>query len=181
MCNLYAMMKGRAEVAALIRALTDRNNNQPPTPGVFPDYPAPVVVRDETGARELRDMRWGMPSSKKALMDAASKRADKLRAKGGTVDFNELFRMEPDKGTTNIRNTASRHWQPLAWSGQPLPGSVHVVQRARPGRRLAAAGLVRTRGGPPAGVLRRRLDAMGLRAEDQDRLGRLRTLRLPHH
>jgi len=115
MCNLYAMMKGRAEVAALIRALTDRNNNQPPTPGVFPDYAAPVVVRDETGAREIRDMRWGMPSSKKALMDAASKRADKLRAKGGTVDFNELLRMEPDKGTTNIRNTASRHWQP--WLG----------------------------------------------------------------
>lgn len=115
MCNLYAMMKARAEVAALVRALTDRNNNQPPTPGVFPDYAAPVVVRDETGARELRDMRWGMPSSKKALMDAASKRADKLRAKGGTVDFNELLRMEPDKGTTNIRNTASRHWQP--WLG----------------------------------------------------------------
>lgn len=115
MCNLYAMMKGRAEVAALVRALADRNNNQPPTPGVFPDYAAPVVVRDETGARELRDMRWGMPSSKKALMDAASKRADKLRAKGGTVDFNELLRMEPDKGTTNIRNTASRHWQP--WLG----------------------------------------------------------------
>lgn len=114
MCNLYAMMKGRAAVAALARAM-DRNNNQPPMSGVYPDYAAPVVLRDGAGAREMRDLRWGMPSSRKALMDAAAKRADKLRAKGTAFDFNELLRMEPDKGTTNIRNTASRHWQP--WLG----------------------------------------------------------------
>jgi putative SOS response-associated peptidase YedK len=115
MCNLYAMMRGRAEVAALARAMTDRNNNQPPTPGVFPDYTAPVICAGEDGQREMRDMRWGMPSSKKALFDAASKRADKLREKGTEFDFNELLKMEPDKGTTNIRNTVSKHWQP--WLG----------------------------------------------------------------
>lgn len=53
-----------------------------------------------------------MPTSKKALLDAATKRADKLRAKGTEFDFNELLRMEPHKDTTNIRNTANRHWQP---------------------------------------------------------------------
>src|SRR5581483_9716017 len=63
----------------------------------------------------MRDMRWGMPPSKKALRDAAAKRADKLRAKGKDVDFNELLRLEPDKGTTNIRNTASGHWK--RWLG----------------------------------------------------------------
>jgi len=115
MCNLYAMTKARAEAAALARAMTDRNNNQPPLPGVYPDYLAPVVTRDEDGNREMRDMRWGMPSSKKALLDAATKRADKLRAKGHAVNFNELLRLEPDKGTTNIRNTASAHWRP--WLG----------------------------------------------------------------
>lgn len=115
MCNLYAMMKSRAAVAALVRAMVDRNNNQPPMAGVYPDYAAPVVLRDETGAREMRDLRWGMPSSKKALLDAATKRADKLRAKGQAVDFDALLKMEPDKGTTNIRNTASRHWRP--WLG----------------------------------------------------------------
>ena len=56
-------------------------------------------------------MRWGMPSSARAQLDAASKRADKLRAKGKQVDFNELLRMEPDGGTTNIRNTKSKHWK----------------------------------------------------------------------
>lgn len=115
MCNLYSIMRGRAAIAALARAMNDRNHNQPPMAGVYPDYAAPVVVRNEAGGREMRDMRWGMPSSKKALLDAATKRADKLRAKGQAFDFNELLKMEPDKGTTNIRNTASKHWQP--WLG----------------------------------------------------------------
>lgn len=115
MCNLYAIMKARAEAAAVARAMTDRNNNQPPMPGVYPDYPAPIVRRGADGAREMVDVRWGMPSSKKALYDAAAKRADKLRAKGQEVDFNQLLRMEPDKGTTNIRNTSSPHWRP--WLG----------------------------------------------------------------
>lgn len=114
MCNLYAMMKSRAEVAALIRAV-DRNNNQPPMPGIYPDYAAPVVVREPGGERMMRDMRWGMPTPKTVLVEAAKRRADKLRAKGGSVDFDELLRVEPDKGVTNIRNTASRHWQP--WLG----------------------------------------------------------------
>jgi putative SOS response-associated peptidase YedK len=112
MCNLYAMMRARAEVAAIARAM-DRNNNQPPMSGVYPDYAAPVVVRDEAGGREMRDMRWGMPTPHNVQFEAAKKRADKLRAKGTDFDFNELLRMEPDKGVTNIRNTASRHWQ--AW------------------------------------------------------------------
>jgi putative SOS response-associated peptidase YedK len=34
--------------------------NLPPMPGVFPDYPAPVVRNTDTG-RELAMMRWGMP------------------------------------------------------------------------------------------------------------------------
>lgn len=45
MCNLYAMMRSRAEVATAAEAMRDRNNNQPPSPGIFPDYPGPVVLR----------------------------------------------------------------------------------------------------------------------------------------
>jgi putative SOS response-associated peptidase YedK len=115
MCNLYAMTRARAEAAALARAMSDRNNNQPPLSGVFPDYAAPIVRRGADGAREMVDVRWGLPSSAKALLDAASRRADKLRAKGQAVDFEHLRRMEPDKGVTNIRNTASKHWQ--RWLG----------------------------------------------------------------
>lgn len=109
------MMKARAEAAAIVRTLNDRNNNQPPQPEIYPNYAAPIVTRLTDGGREMRDALWGMPSSKKALFDAASKRADKLRAKGQPVDFDHLLRMEPDKGTTNVRNTASAHWRP--WLG----------------------------------------------------------------
>jgi putative SOS response-associated peptidase YedK len=121
MCNLYAIMEARAEIARLARAMTDRNNNQPPMPSVYPDYPAPVIVTAEDGSREMRNLRWGMPTSKQALYKAATERADKLRAKGTEFDFDELLKMEPDKGTTNVRNTmnaqgkVNAHWRP--WLG----------------------------------------------------------------
>jgi hypothetical protein len=46
-----------------------------------------------------------MPSSSKALMDAAKKRAEKLRAKGKTVFFWELLRAEPD-----LRRAGGSSW-----------------------------------------------------------------------
>jgi putative SOS response-associated peptidase YedK len=56
-----------------------------------------------------------MPSSQQALMEASRKRAAKLEAKGKPVDFKQLLRMEPDGGTTNIRNVKSKHW--TRWLG----------------------------------------------------------------
>ncbi len=55
-------------------------------PGIFPDYPAPMV-RNATDGREIAMARWGMPGSQRALMDATKKRAQKLEAKGKPVDF----------------------------------------------------------------------------------------------
>lgn len=112
MCNLFSMSKARAEAARLGGAVRDLNGNGVPLPGIFPDYEAPVILHGPAGEREMRDLRWGMPSSKRALLDAATKRAEKLRAKGEDPDFAYLQRMEPDKGTTNVRNTASGHWKP---------------------------------------------------------------------
>ena len=114
MCNLYSHTKSQQAIRELTRAMVDRTGNLPPMPGIFPDYPAPIV-RNSPEGRELTLARWGMPSSKKALLDAASARADKLRAKGKPVDFDQLLRMEPDSGTTNVRNTASAHWK--RWLG----------------------------------------------------------------
>src|SRR3954451_9447297 len=56
--------------------------NLPPMPGVFPDYPAPVVRNTDQGT-ELTMMRWGMPPP--------------ARLGGYPV--------------TNIRNTSSPHWR----------------------------------------------------------------------
>ena len=114
MCNLYSITKGQAAIIEFTRAMRDTTGNMPPLPGIFPDYKAPVVANRD-GVRELCLMRWGMPSSQKALLDAATKRADKLRAKGTEPDFKELLRREPDSGVTNIRNTSSQHWK--RWLG----------------------------------------------------------------
>lgn len=114
MCNLYSMTKNVDAIRRLFGAPDSRVGNLPSMPGIFPDYPAPIVRNGEPG-REIVMARWGMPSSSKALMDATKKRAEKLEAKGKPVDFKELLRMEPDSGTTNIRNVNSGHWK--RWLG----------------------------------------------------------------
>jgi putative SOS response-associated peptidase YedK len=111
MCNLYSITKGQRAIIEFTRAMRDTTGNLPPLPGVFPDYMAPIVRNAPAGVRELAMGRWGMPSSQKALLDATKKRAEKLEAKGKPLKFDELLRMEPDSGTTNIRNVSSKHWK----------------------------------------------------------------------
>jgi putative SOS response-associated peptidase YedK len=114
MCNLYSITTNQAAIIALFRVVNRYVGNLAPMPGVFPDYKAPIV-RNGIDGRELATARWGMPSSSKALMDATKERAEKLQAKGKPVDFKELLQMEPDSGTTNIRNVTSKHW--TRWLG----------------------------------------------------------------
>jgi putative SOS response-associated peptidase YedK len=116
MCNLYSMTKNPDAIRRLFGVLpaNDRTGNLPSMPSIFPDYPAPIV-RSGEGGRELVMARWGMPSSQRALMDATKRRAQKLKAKGQSVDFKHLLRMESDSGTTNIRNVNSAHWK--RWLG----------------------------------------------------------------
>src|ERR1019366_4244455 len=82
MCNLYSMTKSQDAIRRLFQVTRDSTGNLPPLPGVFPDYPAPVV-RHADGERELVMMRWGMPPPPKF---------------GGAP-------------VTNVRNTASPHWR----------------------------------------------------------------------
>jgi putative SOS response-associated peptidase YedK len=71
--------------------MIDRTGNLPPLPGIFPDYPAPIV-RNHVEGRELAMARWGMPSPAFALKGRNS-----------------------DPGVTNVRNAASPHWR--RWLG----------------------------------------------------------------
>lgn len=114
MCNLYSHTSNRQAILEFVRdvMLIDPSiGNLPPQTGIFPDYSAPIV-RNTANGRELAMVRWGLPSSQKALYDAATRRADKLRDKGKPVDFETLLKMEPDSGTTNVRNilTANGRW-----------------------------------------------------------------------
>ena len=121
MCNLFSFTSSQDALRALLRDMVDKTGNLQAMPGIFPDYPAPII-RNTPAGRELAMVRWGLPSSKKAILEAATKRANTLRAKGKEVDFDELLKMEPDKDTTNVRNVISEktgklnaHWKP--WLG----------------------------------------------------------------
>ncbi|MEY9527688.1 putative SOS response-associated peptidase YedK [Bradyrhizobium japonicum] len=58
MCNLYSITTNQAAIAALFRVVNRYVGNLAPLPGVFPDYPAPVVRNTDHGI-ELALMRWG--------------------------------------------------------------------------------------------------------------------------
>ena len=60
MCNLYSITTNQAAIIALFRVVNRYVGNLAPMPGVFPDYPAPVV-RNSGGDLEMTMMRWGMP------------------------------------------------------------------------------------------------------------------------
>jgi len=82
MCNLYSITTNQAAIIALFRVINHNVGNLPPMPGVFPDYPAPVI-RNAGSDRKMVMMRWGMPPPPKL---------------GGPP-------------VTNIRNTSSPHWR----------------------------------------------------------------------
>jgi hypothetical protein len=82
MCNHYATTNNQSAIAALFRVINRYVGNLAPMPGVFPDYPAPVV-RNAGAEREPVPMRWGMPPPPRT---------------GGPP-------------VTNIRNTSSPHWR----------------------------------------------------------------------
>ena len=52
MCNLYSVTKNQDAIRRLFDVTRDLTGNLPPMPGVFPDYPAPIV-RQAGGEREL--------------------------------------------------------------------------------------------------------------------------------
>jgi putative SOS response-associated peptidase YedK len=90
-CNLYSITSNQTSVRQLARTLRDITGNMPPLPGVFPDYQAPIVRKND-GTRELAMARWGMPSPVFALKGRNS-----------------------DPGITNVRNVKSPHWR--RWLG----------------------------------------------------------------
>jgi putative SOS response-associated peptidase YedK len=59
MCNLYSITTNQAAIIALFRVINRYVGNLAPIPGVFPDYPAPVIRN--TAGTEMMTMRWGMP------------------------------------------------------------------------------------------------------------------------
>jgi putative SOS response-associated peptidase YedK len=60
MCNLYSITTNQEAIRALFRVMNRYVGNLPPMPGVYTDYPAPVVCNTDR-EHALVKMRWGMP------------------------------------------------------------------------------------------------------------------------
>jgi putative SOS response-associated peptidase YedK len=132
-CNLYSITTNQAAIIALFRVVNRYVGNLAPMPGVFPDYKAPIV-RNGAEGRELAMARWGTPSSQHALMEATKKRAAKLQAKGKTVDFKELLRMEPRQRHDQHPQREEQTLDALARRREPLRGAIQFVQRVQQSR-----------------------------------------------
>jgi putative SOS response-associated peptidase YedK len=104
MCNLYSITTNQAAIIALFRVINRYVGNLAPMPGVFPDYPAPVIRSADNGT-EMVTMRWGMPPPPRT---------------GGPP-------------VTNIRNTSSPHWRMWLKPENRLLGSGQQLRRVRTG------------------------------------------------
>jgi putative SOS response-associated peptidase YedK len=119
MCNLYSITTNQAAIAGLFRRLNRYIGNLPPMPGVFPDYPAPVI-RNAGDSEEMVLMRWG----------GAAPTEDRRPAS--------------DKYSQHVLSPLAR----LAETGEPLSGASEQLRRIRAraepedkeeGRRLVCA------------------------------------------
>jgi putative SOS response-associated peptidase YedK len=97
MSNLYRIHHGPAAIRDLAKAMAGSVGNLEPLPGIYPDYPAPIVRLNADGARELALARWGLPTPPQFL-----------KTKTGAVK-------KTDPGVTNVRNVKSPHWR--RWLG----------------------------------------------------------------
>ncbi|PVM83405.1 SOS response-associated peptidase family protein [Caulobacter endophyticus] len=82
---------------------------------IGPNRRAPTVRLGAEGQHEIHFARWGMPSSKKRMTELAAKRIARLESQGKAYDYDDLLRMEPDPGVTNIRDLENPHWR--RWQG----------------------------------------------------------------
>lgn len=128
MCNLYRMedkdwvAKWAQDAESLINLMPAYQMN--------PDQMGPIVRNTADGKKQLVHARWGLPSPIFAQKKAAEARAAKLKAKGQTVDMDELIRVEPDRGVTNVRNLKLPHWK--RWFGVEHRCIVPVTSFAEP-------------------------------------------------
>ncbi|KFC70278.1 hypothetical protein FF80_01060 [Devosia sp. LC5] len=70
MCNLYAHLSNQQanlDFVSDMRRINANAGNLVGHPAIFSDYPAPIV-RNTPDGPELAMVRWGMPSSKFALL-----------------------------------------------------------------------------------------------------------------
>ncbi len=124
MCNLYELYY---DIFGWAKAHEDLLKRHLTLPGGVPfdaanidlNYPqfigpnrlAPTMRLGPEGEHHVHFARWGMPSSRKRITELLAKRIARLESQGKPYDYDELLRMEPDPGVTNIRDLENPHWR----------------------------------------------------------------------
>lgn len=126
MCNLYRLddkdwaTRWARDAESLI--------NPRPVYQMNPDELGPIIRNTPSGTKQVAHARWGLPAPSYVLKSAAEEKAQKLRAKGKGVDFDDLLRNMRDPGTTNLRKL--QHWK--QWLGVEHRCLVPVTSFAEP-------------------------------------------------
>lgn len=128
MCNLYRMddidwiRKWAIDAESMINLMPRYQMN--------PGQMGPIIRNTADGRKQLVHAQWGLPSPTRVQEEAAAGRAAKLTAKGKAFDMEELVRMEPDRGVTNVRKLNLKHWR--QWFGIEHRCIVPVTTFAEP-------------------------------------------------
>ena len=125
MCNLNSITTNQAAIAVLFRVINRYVGNLAPMPGVFPDYPAPVIRNTDAGT-EMVTMRWGMPSPPRT----GGPPVTNIRNTSGGGP--EISRGDGHSGGVNFRmfsssQPAAHPRQPYSDCGRPL--SYRAIRR----------------------------------------------------
>lgn len=112
MCNLYKIEATSNQLKTAVGSYIDLTNGASFDESIYPDYSAPII-RNNLDGPELALSRWGMPTPP-------------IYVKG-----------EADKGITNVRNVASKHWQ--QWLGVANRCLVPATSFSEYGQTLDAA------------------------------------------
>ncbi|WP_234999114.1 SOS response-associated peptidase family protein [Ruegeria sp. AU67] len=123
MCNLYSNTIPAEAMRHLFDVEAERNRlgNAEPLPAIYPKHLAPVVRKNEEGARELIPLSWGFRTTKKskktgAIIQPAAwniARDDKVRSSGlWKGSFQERRCLVPASSFCEAkgRNPATYHW-----------------------------------------------------------------------
>ncbi len=71
--EVYNITTNQLAILQATRAMIDSLGNFEPSLDIYPDYEVPIV-RNTSAGREAAMVRWGLPTSKHALYQAAAKR-----------------------------------------------------------------------------------------------------------
>ncbi len=123
MCNLYSNTTPADAMRQLfdVAVEKDRLGNAEPLPAIYPKHMAPIVRKDEDGAREVVSLSWGFRTTKKSKKTGAilqphawnNARDDKVLKSGlWKNSFEERRCLVPASSFCEAqgRNPATYHW-----------------------------------------------------------------------